>query len=160
MPHRLINPVHILPPYFPKIHSNIILPSIPRTSESSLPFKFSNHNVCYSLLSHACYMPLPSHPPWFNHPNNIWWSVQVMELLIIQCARASHHSPNNRSAKEINCHSFFRGVYHSSFEFLSVYVTKSRRSLWFSSVLPGEWWDRASHSSGVYCKVSDTKNRT
>jgi hypothetical protein len=22
--------------------------------------------------SHSGYMPHPSHPPWFDHPNNIW----------------------------------------------------------------------------------------
>jgi hypothetical protein len=35
-------------------------------------------------FSHAGYMPHPSHPPWFDHPNNIWWSVQVIKLLIMQ----------------------------------------------------------------------------
>jgi hypothetical protein len=32
-----INPVHNFPSYFPNIHSNIILPSTPRSSELSLP---------------------------------------------------------------------------------------------------------------------------
>jgi hypothetical protein len=27
----------------------------------------------------------PSHPPWFHHPNIIWWNIQVMELHIMQC---------------------------------------------------------------------------
>jgi len=72
------HPVHIFPHYFPKIYSNIILPSILRSSEWSLPFRFSNKNiVCTSHRSHACYIPCPSHPPWFNHPNNIWWSIKV-----------------------------------------------------------------------------------
>jgi hypothetical protein len=39
----------------------------------------------------ALYMPCPSHPPWLNHPNNIWWSVQVMKLLITQSSPASRH---------------------------------------------------------------------
>jgi hypothetical protein len=26
-------------------------------------------------------MPYPSHP-WFDRPNNIWWNVQVMKLII------------------------------------------------------------------------------
>jgi hypothetical protein len=29
-------------------------------------------------------MPRSCHPPWFDHPNNIWWSVSVMKLFIIQ----------------------------------------------------------------------------
>jgi len=36
------NLVHIFPPYFPKIHSNIILPPTPRSSELPLPFRFSD----------------------------------------------------------------------------------------------------------------------
>jgi hypothetical protein len=29
-------------------------------------------------LCHMCYMTNPSHPPWFDHPNKIWWSVKVV----------------------------------------------------------------------------------
>jgi hypothetical protein len=25
-------------------------------------------------LLHICYMFRPSHPPWFDHPNSIWYS--------------------------------------------------------------------------------------
>jgi len=35
-----MNPFHIFAPYFPKIHSNIILPCTSRSSEWSLPFRF------------------------------------------------------------------------------------------------------------------------
>jgi hypothetical protein len=28
-------------------------------------------------------MPCPSHPPWFDHPNNIWWSVQIIKFLVM-----------------------------------------------------------------------------
>jgi hypothetical protein len=63
MPSQM-NPVHTFPPNFPTSHSNIILPSTTRSSEWSLPFRFSNQStVCISHLSHACYMPLPSHNP-------------------------------------------------------------------------------------------------
>jgi len=41
------------------------------------------------LLSHVCYMPCPSHPPWFDHPNNTWRSAQVTKLLTMQSSPAS-----------------------------------------------------------------------
>jgi hypothetical protein len=47
---------------FPKIHLNIVLPSVPRFSEGSLPFGISNRNVMLHFsASHACYMLSPSH---------------------------------------------------------------------------------------------------
>jgi hypothetical protein len=53
---------------------------------------FSDQNsVCNSHLFHASYMPRPSHTHLFDHPNNIWWSVQVMKLLIMQSSPASYH---------------------------------------------------------------------
>jgi len=59
-----IHSVRIIPPYFPKIHTIITLPSISRSSEWSLPFRFSDQNfVCISHLSHTYYKPHPSHPP-------------------------------------------------------------------------------------------------
>jgi hypothetical protein len=44
---------HTFPPYFPKIHVNIIFPSKPRLSKWSLPFRISNQNiVCISHFFH------------------------------------------------------------------------------------------------------------
>jgi hypothetical protein len=84
--------VHIFPPCFPNIHSNIISPFTSMSSKWSLHFRFSNKNFVYvSHLSHVCYMPDLSHPPWRDHPNNIWWSVHVMKFLIMQSSPASHH---------------------------------------------------------------------
>jgi hypothetical protein len=51
---------------------NIILTSTPRSSEWSLPFRYSDQNcirVCY--LSHACYIFCPSHPLWLEYCNNV-----------------------------------------------------------------------------------------
>ena len=28
-------------------------------------------------------MPSPSHYSWFHHPNNIWWAIQIIKLLIM-----------------------------------------------------------------------------
>jgi len=59
-----MHPVHNFPSYVPKIHSNIILPSMAMSSEWSLTLRFSDQNcVCISHLFHACYMLRPSHPP-------------------------------------------------------------------------------------------------
>jgi hypothetical protein len=43
--------IHALPAYFPNIHSNIILPSTPRSFVLSLPFRFSNQN--FLCISHS-----------------------------------------------------------------------------------------------------------
>jgi hypothetical protein len=45
-----MNQVHIFPQNFLKIHYNIIL-SMPRSSEWSLPFRFSNQSTVYIIIS-------------------------------------------------------------------------------------------------------------
>jgi hypothetical protein len=75
---------------FPKNHSNIIHPSMPSPFERFLPFSLTK--ILYAChLSHACYMSRTSHLLWFDHPNNIWWSVQVMKLLIMQSSPVFRH---------------------------------------------------------------------
>jgi hypothetical protein len=87
-----MNAVHNFSPHFSTTNSNIILPSISKSSEWSLPFRFSDQSFVYILhLSDACYMHRTSHSPWFDHYNNIWWSVQVMKLLTMQSSPASWH---------------------------------------------------------------------
>jgi len=49
------------------------------------------------LIFPVCYMPHPSHPPSFDCPNNIWWSIQVTKLLTVQSFPASHHFLHLRS---------------------------------------------------------------
>jgi hypothetical protein len=39
-------------------------------------------------LPHTCYMALTYNSSWFDHPNNIWWRVQINELLH-SCVTAS-----------------------------------------------------------------------
>jgi hypothetical protein len=81
LPH-LISPRTIL-----KLSSYVRL-FLPR----SLPFRFPDQNlVCNSHLSHVCYMPRPSYPPWLDYPKCIWRSVQVTKLLIMQSSPASRH---------------------------------------------------------------------
>jgi hypothetical protein len=67
-----MNPIHILHPYFPEIYFNIILPSMHRYSEWCHALRPSNQNfLSISHLPHACYMPSPSLPSWFDNFNNI-----------------------------------------------------------------------------------------
>jgi hypothetical protein len=68
-----------------KIHSDLILPSTPRSSKSSLSFWLSHQNpVHFSLLSQTCHMPRPLHSPWFDLPNDIWGCVKIMTPLTVQ----------------------------------------------------------------------------
>jgi hypothetical protein len=65
------------------LYSNIF-PSVPRSSEWSLHFRFSDlHFVRISHVFRECYMQRPPNTPWLDHPNNIWWSVQVMKSFIM-----------------------------------------------------------------------------
>jgi hypothetical protein len=62
---------HFPPPHLPKISSNIILPSTPRSSGWSLHFRFSYHLI--SDMRATC----PAHLNLLDHPNNMWWSVYL-----------------------------------------------------------------------------------
>ena len=37
----------------------------------------------YAPLPHPLYMPHPSHSSRFDHPNNIWWPVQMIKLVSV-----------------------------------------------------------------------------
>jgi hypothetical protein len=45
------------------------------------PSDFQPKFCTYSSTPPAIYMPHPSHPPWFDHPNTIWSKAQIMQLL-------------------------------------------------------------------------------
>jgi hypothetical protein len=75
---------------FFKIHFTIILPSRLRSSKWSLLCRFYAKIFYAFLMSpHACYMPHASHPPWFDHPTDILWRAEIMELLIMLFSAAS-----------------------------------------------------------------------
>jgi hypothetical protein len=38
----------------------------------------------YFSSPHACHMPRPSHPRWFDHPRNVWWGLHIRELLVVR----------------------------------------------------------------------------
>jgi hypothetical protein len=90
-----MNSIHNFQPFLSKIHLNIIIPPTPRCSEWSLPFRFPNRNFVHIYhFSVACYMSCPSFPPSLHNPNDIWWGVEVIKLLIMQsspaCSPCSH----------------------------------------------------------------------
>jgi hypothetical protein len=83
--------VYIFPSYFPKIKSNIILPSAAWSSKWILPFRLPDqHFVTSSNFSYRCYIPDPFHTPRFDFPNNMWSSVQVTKLLIMKFSPVSY----------------------------------------------------------------------
>jgi len=48
------------------------------------PSGFPTKTLVYlSSPPHTCHMPCPWHSFGFDHPNNIWWGVQIIKLLII-----------------------------------------------------------------------------
>jgi hypothetical protein len=57
-----LDPVHVTPPHFLKIHLNINFPSKPGPSKLSPSLRFLHQNPVYtSPTSHTCYLPRPSH---------------------------------------------------------------------------------------------------
>jgi hypothetical protein len=89
-----MNPVYTFPSYFPKIHFNIILPYTPRSSKwASLRVFRLECCMHFSLL--PCVLHAPSISSSLIWPSNIFWSVQVVKLLIMQSSpvsrRKSHH---------------------------------------------------------------------
>lgn len=68
-------------------------PSISRSSYRSLYLRFSSQSLaCIPLLSHACRMPYPSHPPQLDDSNCMSQAVHVIKLLIAQVSPVSNYS--------------------------------------------------------------------
>jgi len=87
-----------LPPYFPQIRFNTIFPSTSRSSKLYPPFRFFQPKYCmYSNLSHLFHTHRLYHPPWFESLNNIWWSIQITKVVIMQSSPAPRHALPLRS---------------------------------------------------------------
>jgi hypothetical protein len=71
-------PSHCLPKIQLDSIQLIICPSMPRSSLQASQLK-----VCMHFSSSPCALhePNPSHPPWFDLTNIIWWRVQISSLL-------------------------------------------------------------------------------
>jgi hypothetical protein len=66
-----------------KIHFNVILPSTPISCKLSLSFRFPHQSPLYtSPVPQTYHIPRPSRSSWFDHPDVIWWGVQIIQRLI------------------------------------------------------------------------------
>jgi hypothetical protein len=134
--------IHIFLTYFPNIHFNIILPStLLGLQRGLLPSDFLTKILYAFLIPPMREIPHPSHSPWFDHPNNIWWSIQVMKLLIMQSPPASSHflplRPKYKlwnslwkTLKEWKCWRYLSLTQHA------LTRRNSRKSQWLMPVLP------------------------
>ena len=89
-----LDPVHTPTSHFLKIH--LILSSHLRLGLSSGLFHsgFPIKTVYTPLLySHTCYMPHPTHSSRFDHPNNIGWGVQIINLPLYSFLHSPVTSP-------------------------------------------------------------------
>jgi hypothetical protein len=46
-----------------------------------LHLRLPNKTICH--LPHTCHMSRPSPPPWSHRTKSIWWTVELMKLLIM-----------------------------------------------------------------------------
>jgi uncharacterized Zn-finger protein len=79
-----INPVRAITSSFWKINFNITFHLAISRFKWSFSYRFPQHNhTCISILSHVRPILCSGRFPWSDHPN-MWWGVQVNNLLIMK----------------------------------------------------------------------------
>ena len=82
------NPVHASPFHFLNILFNIVLPSTSLSSKWSSSLRSAHQSpVCTSPVPSTCYKSRPSHSSWFDRPNDIWYGLQIIKLLVFSTLR-------------------------------------------------------------------------
>ena len=75
---------------------------MPRSSKCYLSIRSPHQTpICTSPVHHTCHMPRPSHSSWFDHPNNIWWEVQIIKLRVIFLCTLFLNTLNLRSSLSV-----------------------------------------------------------
>ena len=75
---------------FTRAHHQYVTSTMPRPFKRYLSFVFSHQKPVH--ISPFCprqYMPRPFRPPSVCYPNNIWWKVHMMKLLITKLSPVS-----------------------------------------------------------------------
>jgi hypothetical protein len=75
-----IYPIYVMSCYFMRVILIVSYHVCARVLNSSIQFFPQKLNKLF-LISHACYVPRPSHLPWFDHSYSIWRRMKMMELL-------------------------------------------------------------------------------
>jgi hypothetical protein len=78
-----INPVHASYRIWLRFISILSPHACPRLSNRFFPSVLLSNALGTSSLPHTYYTPRQSQPPKFDHPSNMWWSVQTMKLLTV-----------------------------------------------------------------------------
>ena len=78
-----INRVYALTPHFLNIHLHITIPSMPGSSKWSFSLGFPTKTLNTPLPSPISCMPHTSHSCRFGHPNNFWWGVLIIQILLM-----------------------------------------------------------------------------
>jgi len=95
------------------------------------PFRFTHHNPAFiSPLPHSCHIPRLPHPLWCGHPNDIWFGVQIIKLLLIQSSPVSCYVTPVRPLylSQQFCYMPYTGCYKSIGSKNENNKTKRRRS--------------------------------